>query len=74
MANYKLKDLRGSQRRRFLKMMGMASVAVGLDQTGLLNYLVDQGGHRLAEASTVNSLRFLGVTGGNGVFAWFQQP
>ena len=73
MANYKLQGLRGAQRRRFLRMMTMSAAAVGLDQSGLLNYLADRGGHRLAEAATSNAQRFLGVTCGNGVFAWFQQ-
>ena len=73
MADYKLKGLRGEQRRRFLKMMGVAAAAVGLERSRFLNYLADEGGHGLAEAATNSGQRALGVTCGNGVFAWFQQ-
>ena len=44
MANWKLKGIRGQQRRRFLKMMGVAAAGVGLERSRLLNYLVDLGG------------------------------
>ena len=73
MANYKLKSLRGAQRRRFLKMAGVAAAALGLDRSGYLNFLVDEGGHGLAEAATLSGRRALGVTCGNGVYAWMQQ-
>jgi hypothetical protein len=73
MADYKLKGLRGEQRRRFLKMMGLAAAAVGLDRSRMLNFLADEGGHGLAEAATSSGQRALGVTCGNGVYAWFQE-
>jgi len=73
MANWKLKGLRGDQRRRFLKMMGLACAGMGLERTELLNYLADQGGHRLAEASVSKSQRALMVSCGNGVYAWMQE-
>lgn len=73
MADYKLKGLRGEQRRRFLKMMGACVAAVGMDQSRFLNYLADEGGHRLAEAAAPSGQRALGVTCGNGVYAWMQE-
>ncbi len=73
MADYKLKGLRGAQRRRFLKMMGVAAAAVGVDRSGLLNLLADEGGHGLAEAATLSGRRALGITCGNGVYAWMQE-
>jgi len=73
MANYKLKNLRGRQRRSFLKMMTAAAAGMGVHGSPLLNFLADEGGHGLAEAATNSGLRSLMVTCGNGVYAWFQQ-
>jgi hypothetical protein len=73
MVDYRLKELRGGQRRRFLKIMGATAAAIGLERSGLLNFLADSGGHGLAEAATSSGRRCLTVTGGNGVFAWFQE-
>lgn len=73
MANWKLKGIRGNQRRRFLKMMGLVGAGLGLERTRLLNYLADEGGHGLAEAALSDSQRALMVTCGNGVYAWMQE-
>jgi hypothetical protein len=71
--DYKLKSLRGRQRRRFLKMMSATGAALGVTGSHLLNFLADEGGYGLAEAATNSGLRALGVTCGNGVYAWFQE-
>lgn len=73
MADYKLKGLRGEQRRRFLKMAGVAAAAIGMERSNFLNFLADEGGHGLAEAATLSGRRALGVTCGNGVYAWMQE-
>ncbi|HHH28862.1 MAG TPA: hypothetical protein ENK57_11035 [Polyangiaceae bacterium] len=73
MTDYKLKGLHGRQRRRFLKWMTATGAAVGMTGSHLLNFLADEGGHGLAEAATNSGHRALGVTCGNGVYAWFQQ-
>ena len=73
MADYKLKALRGLQRRRFLKLMTMAGAGLGVYGDRLLNFLSDRGGYGLAEAATSSGHRALAVTCGNGVYAWFQQ-
>jgi hypothetical protein len=71
MANWKLKGLRGEQRRRFLKLMGLAAAGVGLERSGFLNYLADQAGSETADAVADAGL-FLAVPGPNGVQAWFE--
>jgi hypothetical protein len=71
MANWKLKGLRGEQRRRFLKLMGLAAAGVGLERSGFLNYVADQAGHEAADAVADAGL-FLAVPAPNGVEAWFQ--
>lgn len=73
MADHRLKDLRGKQRRKFLKVMCAAAAGIGLERSKLLNYLADEGGHGLAEAATNSGNRALAVTCGNGVYAWFQE-
>lgn len=73
MTDYKLKSLRGRQRRLFLKWLTATGAAVGVTGSRLLNFLADEGGYGLAEAATNSGHRALGVTGGNGVYAWFQE-
>lgn len=73
MVDHRLKDLRGTQRRRFLKVMCAAAAGIGLERSKLLDYLADTGGHGLAEAATNSGNRALAVTCGNGVYAWFQE-
>jgi hypothetical protein len=71
MTDYRLKDLRGADRRNFLKWIGAAGAAIGLERSKLLNVLADSGGSALADTcATAN--RSLHIVGGNGSFAWFQ--
>ena len=73
MANWKLKDLRDERRRTFLKMCTVASAAVGIERSRLLNFLADEGGSGLAEAAGATYGRSLLVPCPNGVYAWFQE-
>jgi hypothetical protein len=73
MANWKLKDLRDERRRTFLKMCTVASAAVGIERSKLLNFLADEGGYGLAEAAGSTYGRSLIVPSPNGVYAWFQE-
>lgn len=73
MSDWRLKELRGERRRNFLKMMGVAATAVGIERVGLLNYLADEGNHGLAEAAINSYGRSLIVPGPNGSQAWFTQ-
>ena len=47
--DYRLKELRGLKRRNFLRWIGAVGAAVGLERTGLLNFLADSGGSALAD-------------------------
>jgi hypothetical protein len=72
MANWKLKGIRGEQRRRFLKLMGLAAAGVGLERSGFLNYLEETAGSDAALAAADANLALL-VPGPNGVQAWFAE-
>jgi hypothetical protein len=73
MSNPRLKDLRGHNRRTFLRLFGAATAAFALDRTRALNWLFDQGGDALAgPASCSLTNRSVHIIGGNGSFAWFQ--
>ena len=65
-------DLRGRQRRNFLKWCTAAAATLGLERTGMLNVLSDTAGVAAADALTLNMRRFIGIVAGNGGFAWFQ--
>src|SRR3954471_20162598 len=67
-----MKDLRGDSRRNFLRLVGAAGAAFGLQRSHVLNYLGDNGGVALADSgcSTVN--KSVHIICGNGSFAWFQ--
>ncbi len=73
MANWKLRDLRGDRRRTFLKMCGVVTAAVGIERSRLLNFLADEGGYGLAEASASTFGRALIVPCPSGSFAWMQE-
>jgi len=73
MSNWKLKDLRGEQRRTFLKMCTVVAAAVGIERSKLLNFLSDEGGSGLAEAAGSTFGRSLIVPAPNGSQAWFQE-
>lgn len=73
MANPRLKDLKGSDRRNFLRLMGVAGAAFALERSKLLNFIADEGGSALADGaacSTVN--RSVHIHAGNGCFGWYQ--
>ena len=70
--DYRLKELRGLKRRNFLRWIGAVGAAVGLERSGLLNFLADTGGSALADGLCPASNRSVHIIGGNGSFAWFQ--
>jgi hypothetical protein len=73
MSNPRLKDLRGQDRRTFLRLFGAATAAFALDRTRALNWLFDQGGDALAGPGSCSATnRSVHIIGGNGSFAWFQ--
>jgi len=68
----RLKNLRGSGRREFLRWGGTVAACLGLERAKLLNFVNDTGGSALADnlsCSTTN--RSVHLIGGNGGFAWF---
>jgi hypothetical protein len=68
-----LRDLRGNNRRTFLRLIGAAGAAMAIDRSKVLNYLLDEGGEALADpASCATTNRSVHIIGGNGSFAWFQ--
>lgn len=70
--DYRLKELRGVKRRNFLRWIGAVGAAVGLERSGLLNFLADSGGSALADGLCPPTQRSVHIIGGNGSFAWFQ--
>ncbi len=71
MSDPDMKNLRGRDRRTFLRLVGAAGAAFGLERSKVLDYLFDQGGAALADSCNT-TLRSVHVIGGNGSFAWFQ--
>jgi hypothetical protein len=72
MANYKIKDLRGSQRRTFLRLMGTAAAGFALERSRLLNFLLDQGGSAIADEACSATNRHVGIVSGGGNFCLWQ--
>ncbi len=73
MADERLKNLRGSGRREFLKWGSAVAAALGLERSRYLNILGDTAGVAMADtASCANTARSVHLVGGNGGFAWFQ--
>ena len=73
MANHRLKDLRGSDRRNFLRLMGFAGAALALERSKFLNFLADEGGTALADDAACASVnRSVHISAGNGSFGWYQ--
>ncbi len=73
MANQGMKDLRGAQRRDFIRWIGAAGAALALERSKVLNYLLDEGGSALADpAACATTNRSVHIIGGNGSEAWFQ--
>jgi hypothetical protein len=68
----RLKDLRGTGRRDFIKWSGTVAAVLGLERARFLNVLNDVGGTALADNSAcTSSLRSFHLVAGNGGFAWF---
>jgi len=68
-----MKDLRGDSRRNFLRLVGAAGAAFGLERSHVLNYLGDNGGTALADnGACSSSCKSVHIIAGNGSFAWFQ--
>src|SRR4029078_7790588 len=73
MANHRMKDLRGPDRRNFLRLMGFAGAAFALERSKLLNFLAEEGGTALADdASCASVNRSVHISAGNGSFGWYQ--
>lgn len=72
MANYKIKDLRGPQRRNFLRLMGAAGAGFALERSKLLNFLLDEGGSAMADEACGETNRHVGIVSGGGNFCLWQ--
>lgn len=72
MANYKLKELRGPERRNFLKYMSMAAAGFALERSKLLNFVADEGGTALAADLCADTNRHVGVVAGGGNYCQWQ--
>jgi hypothetical protein len=70
----RLKFLRGSSRRSFLKWGVAASAALGLDRARFLNVLNDTAGSAMADtAANAATAKSVHLVAGNGGLAWFTQ-
>lgn len=68
----RLKDLRGTGRRDFIKWSGTLAAVLGLERARFLNAINDMGGSALADNSACNTtLNSIHLVAGNGGFAWF---
>lgn len=72
MTIHRLRNLSGPSRRNFIKWIGAAGAAVGLERTKLLNFLGDNGGVALADEACATANPSVHIVCGNGSFAWFQ--
>ena len=72
MANQKLKDLRGPQRRNFLRLMAAAGAGFALERSRLLNFIADEGGTALAAEACGETNRHVGIVSGGGNFCLWQ--
>jgi hypothetical protein len=72
MANPRIKDLRGKDRRNFLRLVGAAGAAFAVERSKVLDYILDQGGSAMAEPLCNTTNRSVHLIGGNGGAAWFQ--
>jgi hypothetical protein len=72
MANPRIKDLRGRDRRNFLRLVGAAGAAFAVERSKVLDYVLDQGGSAMADTLCNTTNRSVHLIGGNGGAAWFQ--
>jgi hypothetical protein len=69
----RLKDLRGTSRRDFLRWTATVAAAMGLERARYLNVLNDTAGYAMAQAaSCASTMRSVHLIGGNGGLANFQ--
>ncbi|MFO0614228.1 MAG: twin-arginine translocation signal domain-containing protein [Polyangiaceae bacterium] len=69
----RLKNLQGPSRRNFIKWSATAAAALGIERSGLLNYLSDSAGVAMADAASCAATnRSVHIIAGDGGFAWFQ--
>jgi hypothetical protein len=67
-----MRDLRGNNRRTFLRLVSAAGAAFALERSKVLNYLLDEGGSALADMGCATCNKSVHIIGGNGSLAWFQ--
>ena len=73
-ADPRLKNLRGSGRRDFLRWSTVAAAALGLERANFLNVLNDSGGSAMADAvSGSTTMKSVHLIGDNGGLSWFTQ-
>ncbi len=73
-ADPRLKNLRGSGRRDFLRWSTAVAAALGLERSRFLNVLNDGGGTALADnASGSTTMKSIHLIGDNGGLSWFTQ-
>ncbi len=69
--DWKVKELTGASRRRFLKTMAACAAGLGVSRVGLLNYLSDMGGAALADDAACSKInRSVHLVCGGGSYAW----
>ncbi len=72
MADQRLKDLRGSGRRTFLKWAATAGAALGLERARFLDALSGVGGTALADqAACTTTNKSIHINAANGALAWY---
>jgi hypothetical protein len=70
----RLKNLRGSSRRNFLRWGVAAAAALGLDRANYLNVLSDTAGVAMADNAAASATsKSIHLLAGNGGLAWFTQ-
>ena len=73
MADQRLKDLRGSSRRDFLRWSATVAAVLGLERARFLNIITDSAGSALADQAACSATnRSVHLVDGNGGLAWFQ--
>ena len=71
MIDPKIKELRGSGRRDFLRWGATAAACMGLSRSRLLNVINDVGGSALADVvACINTKNVFSIVAGNGSLAW----
>lgn len=67
MVDQRLKDLRGTNRRDFLRWSATVAACLGLERSRFLNVLSDTAGTAAADSAACASVaRFIGIVDGNG--------